>query len=534
MLEALEQERRRIPREAAGGTLGVVVMTRQPVRTAALLEGVRGIAAEIVVALDDRAEPEALMGVADRIVLYPFREPVDRPLPWLARQVRTDWVLTIDDDEVPSAALVRALPELCAEADVTHYSIARRWLYPSLDTYLDDSPWSPDYQLRLLRTSSSLVEFSDDFHRPLVASGHGRFVREPLWHLDTATSPTAARREKVGRYERLRPGMRVGGRALNVAFYLPECRRDPVLTPVTREERQLLERVVSAQAAASPPRARIESVTGAEIDAHWPSGTIDGSVELLEDGASMIAGSQTTLDARVRNTGDRRWSGGRDAVPPVYVAARWLSGGREIEGSALWTPLPAPIAAGASDDVPVHLRAPEAPGEYSVVVRLVHDGTGWLGTEAVTVMQVEPRCRFAILGEAEPSWLLGVLERVPEAEPVLLTRTPERGSYTQAHDTRAFLFDGAPRGRFAFGSVLVARTALLLGAALVRKRGLPRSGAEFLDALAGCRVLVVRRETRDQSRRERWSRCAAVSVARVLRVPVTSETSEALRLLGAE
>ena len=167
MVEALDRGRHGTAHAAASETLGVVVMTRQPVRTSALLETVRDVAAEIVVALDDRAAPGALAGVADRVVLYPFLEPVDRPLPWLAGLVRTEWVLAIDDDEVPSVALVRALPELCAATDVTHYSIARRWLYPDIDTYLDDSPWSPDYQLRLFRTTSALIEFSDDFHRPV-------------------------------------------------------------------------------------------------------------------------------------------------------------------------------------------------------------------------------------------------------------------------------------------------------------------------------------------------------------------------------
>src|SRR6185369_493075 len=68
-------------------SFSVNLMTRGPgERVAAMLSLFRGIADEILVALDDRAGPEVeepLAAVANRVVRYPYADPVDRPLAWL-------------------------------------------------------------------------------------------------------------------------------------------------------------------------------------------------------------------------------------------------------------------------------------------------------------------------------------------------------------------------------------------------------------------------------------------------------------------
>ena len=73
-------------------------------RVAALLGLLRPVVTELVVALDDRADEEterAAAGIADDVVRFTYREPVDRPLRWLHSRCRGDWILTLDDDEIP-------------------------------------------------------------------------------------------------------------------------------------------------------------------------------------------------------------------------------------------------------------------------------------------------------------------------------------------------------------------------------------------------------------------------------------------------
>src|SRR5438445_108015 len=82
---------------------------------------------------------------------------------------------------------------------------ARRWLFPDTSTYLDAAPWRPDYQLRLIRTDARLIRFSDEFHRPIAAAGPGRFVQQPIWHVDPLLRTFEQRLEKARRYERTRP-----------------------------------------------------------------------------------------------------------------------------------------------------------------------------------------------------------------------------------------------------------------------------------------------------------------------------------------
>ena len=62
-----------------------------PARVAALLGRLRPVADEVVVAVDDRLDPDSLdpvRAVADRVLPFTFRPPVDRPRAWLAAQAK--------------------------------------------------------------------------------------------------------------------------------------------------------------------------------------------------------------------------------------------------------------------------------------------------------------------------------------------------------------------------------------------------------------------------------------------------------------
>ena len=188
---------------------------RRPELLAGVLAPFREVADEIVVAVDatrlETVQP-AVAGVADRLLAFPATAPADRPIAWLFRACRGRWIFNIDDDEVPSPALIARLPEpLLLRDDVTHMWVARRWLHPTVETYIGAAPWGTEFQLRLVLADDRFLQFSDEFHRPVVCHGPSAYVEEPLWHLDTVLNPAARAGRKAAAYERERPGMRFAG-----------------------------------------------------------------------------------------------------------------------------------------------------------------------------------------------------------------------------------------------------------------------------------------------------------------------------------
>ena len=269
---------------------------RDAARTAAILRLYRPVAGEIVVAADDRAEDALpLLGaVADRLLTFPFAEPGDRPIAWLFASCHGPWILNVDDDEVLSRALLAATPRVLDDPELTHAWILRRWLYPDVGTYLDEAPWAREYQLRLLRGDSPLVQFSDEFHRPVVAHGPARFVDEPLWHLDTALTSFEARRRKALAYERKRRGMRIASFSHNSGLYLPELRPGVRTRPVPPGDLAAIRLVLrpGGTAVAEPD---VERATRADVDRHWPGEPweetlYEARLEVLEQPPFLVTG----------------------------------------------------------------------------------------------------------------------------------------------------------------------------------------------------------------------------------------------------
>jgi hypothetical protein len=505
-----------------------------------VLATLRDAADEIVVAVDSRADPSAhadVAAVADRLVVYPYAEPVERATPWLFAQCRGDWALSIDDDEVPSLALLEALPELLADDSVAHFSFPVRWLYPDTASYLDEWPWQPHYAARLLRTDDRLIRFSNEMHRSILTAGPGRFLQVPLWHADALLKPLDDRLAKARRYERERPGLRIAGRAFNYAFYVPELRREPVLAAVPADERHHIESVLYATPRAAPSRATVERVTREEIDRFWPVTDHDaqaGFLELVDRPPSLVAGEERTLDVRVHNTGTATWPWGWDAVPEVRVASRWLdAAGRELPALEIHAALAAALPAGRDDLLPVHVRAPEDPGEYTVELGLLQEHAGRFGEVVRCPVTVLPQRRVAVVGDdAAAAEVALVLGELPEVEIVRLRRTPSLGAagYREAPDGRAYLFDDAPSSRLGFAAALLWRSVRL------RIGRPPKRAAELTRALEGAELLVVAGLDGPEQRRERWalSTVERLAAARGVRVARTRERDELLRLLSAD
>lgn len=470
-------------------SLSVNVMTRGPAdRVAAMLALFRVVADEILVALDDRADPEveaALAAVADRVIRYPYAEPVDRPLGWIHAECRGEWVLTVDDDEIPSRALLDALPELVSARDVTHYWLPRRWLYPTADRYLDARPWRPDYQPRLVLNDRRVLVFSDETHVPVKVLGPGRYLAEGLYHADTLLNPLEAREAKARRYEALHPGKRVAGRPLNEAYYLPE-RSDPPTRDVPADDLELIAAVLAAPPPSVAAHAEVEAADREEIDRWWAGAELldaayAAGLRLCEELPPLRARTAETVDVLVENRGGRpwRWEG------PIRLGSRWSSGGTVVDG--VHAPLPADLPPGGSQIVPLPLEPP-GEGRWTLTVDLVHERVRWFDQPLTVEAEVRPRLLVAVLDPGTTDALVETLAALdPEEEPLVISERADElatgfaGRIAAAPEDRAGftrVLDGATRLVVPNGLVLESRRRPLLAAVeAARRLGIPAQAA---------------------------------------------------------
>ena len=401
-------------------------------RLAELLLLLRPVADELVVAVDDRVEPERLGAVrelADTLVAYPFAEPVERPFGWLHSLCSGDWIFRIDDDEVPSAALLDALRE--PDERLTHAWVPRRWLWDG--GWLAADPWAPDWQLRLVRPDAA--RFPGQMHVPVQASGpHAYLEAAALYHLDLVTSDHAAREAKVSRYEHVRPGLRLGALPLNAAYYLPELRGELPLEAIPARDLPLIQHVLDAKPPALQQPIELRVATRAEIDAHWAEAPLpaDGYHARIELGRapSPVTGEVREIDVRVTNLGSTVWPGGKDAMPEIRLSSRWE--GFEPSEEQLRSAFPSDVAPGQTVLVPMSFRAPDEPGEHVLVVDLVHERHRWFGVDATVPIVVRPKRRAVVLVSQPPGEeifdqrvddLLGRLD--PSLKPVLVGPKPD-------------------------------------------------------------------------------------------------------------
>ncbi|MDQ2910716.1 MAG: hypothetical protein M3R39_06845 [Actinomycetota bacterium] len=324
-------------------TLSVCCLTDAPgPQIQALLEPLREVADEIVIAADLRAGPADVAmyeAVADRLLRSEF-EILEAHLAWLHAQCSGDWILRLDGDEQASPELVAVLPELIAAPDIRQYWFPRRWLDPSGRGWLDELPWSPDYHNRLVRNDSSL-SFAGSLHSGADPVYPARYRPEPFYHLLCSLTTREERLVHSLFYEIQKPHfLAPGGGPLNATFYLPErfARRSP------------------KQLSSGP------AITGS------------GSVRLLEPDLRMYEGEVRGLFVELRNDSGFAWPGGMEEEPRVRLSYRWRGDGADGER----TPLPGPLPHGESAIVPVTVVAPAERGPHRLQLGLVEEDVRWL------------------------------------------------------------------------------------------------------------------------------------------------------------
>jgi hypothetical protein len=393
-------------------TLAICCATAHPHRAAAALAPLRPLAEEIVVAVDVSGGEQDLTplgALTDRlfeIELDTFPEPA---MAWLHAQCAAEWVLRVDDDEVPSAALLERLPELTRARDVVQYWLARRWLYPDARQWLDEWPWFPDFQCRLVRNDGQLW-FPGLCHSGVALTLPARYLDEGLYHLVHLLADRREREHKVERYHAVDPALRVTAADPHLArYYLPELQPDARHAPVDPRDRGAIDAVLAApgeareHSAAAPgahptaaPHATATSharrVAPAEIHARWAARSLDegayrASIRPSDVHRELVAEDHRPFRVHVHNEGTEWWpGGGEDRQPTIRVAYRWLTPqGAVCEAEGHRTALPHPLAPGESCLVAMNVTAPAAPGRYVLVPDLVHEHVRWFQCESTPV-----------------------------------------------------------------------------------------------------------------------------------------------------
>lgn len=230
--------------------LSVLCITDFPApQVAAMLAQLRAIADEIVLAIDSRlgeAEAAKYAAAADRLFRYEYCGAMERALAWAHAQCRGDWILRLDGDEVASPALISAIPELIARGRVLQYHVPRRWLFPDAGHWLDELPWCPDYQVRLVRNDETLW-FQGLTHSGATLTMPARYLEAPMYHLNLLMLTREERERKMEEvYEPHSEGILApGGGSVN-RFYFPERFARMAPSAVPPQDRAAIEKVLFA------------------------------------------------------------------------------------------------------------------------------------------------------------------------------------------------------------------------------------------------------------------------------------------------
>jgi hypothetical protein len=375
-----------------------------PAQVATSLSYLRPLADEIVVLVDSRVDADALgayVDVADRVFRYEFRPPVDRPRAWLHGQCHGDWIMSIDGDEVPSRRMIDELPGLVAATDVQQYLFPRRWLFGEATTWLGELPWWPDFQVRLVRNDATLA-VPGGIHGGIVPVLPARYVEAPLYHLDTLVTSESDRRAKADAYEAYEPGRQAyGGGPLNETLYLPERRRSARLRDVPAEDRPWIDDVLRARSRAGPsglvetPLVPAEEIDDLAPDCSLPALAYHADLSLFDDDPRMAPGERRPFYLRIRSDGAGSWPWwpwGSTKYPPVRISYHWRTvDGEPLAFENLRTPLPARLAPGDTQIVPVWVDAPAQSGRYLLEFDVVHEMVRWFEQPLAVEVQVAER-----------------------------------------------------------------------------------------------------------------------------------------------
>ena len=149
--------------------------------------------------------------VATRVQYYKAETWYEWDRGAMARSCGSEWVFLIERDEQLSPEWRQVQWRRILETtQCTHFWILRRWTVPG-GRYLRDTPWWPDFQLRLFRNNLEGATFPTKLHEPIHVPGPGAGFRSlAIYHHVLALCSRAERERRVRLYEEMRPGRGAG------------------------------------------------------------------------------------------------------------------------------------------------------------------------------------------------------------------------------------------------------------------------------------------------------------------------------------
>jgi hypothetical protein len=356
---------------------------------------------EIVLAQDERADPPVLptsADLADRMYVVPAVTHMERYLGWLHDQCSGDWILRVDDDELPTTQLLEALPALVTERELTHFWLPRRWVHPTAAEFIADGPWARDVQVRLVRNVPGLWRFQGLHHTNIEVLGANRVADAPLLHLVTLLNDVDERRERAAASERLVPGLTHESGMTISNFYLPEdvsdLRRDRLPDEDERRISSFLDRRRGPARQTRATAFKLPTPSEADLN-RWladrpvSAGAYRARVRLVDDVAPMPAESLQHIQVEVTNLGDDWWPRGPQPEPEITVGHRWRrEDGTDIERPTPRTPFSEIVGPGSTTRLIVALQAPPERGNFELRVDVVHEHVRWFECAATQRVEV--------------------------------------------------------------------------------------------------------------------------------------------------
>ncbi|WP_158611873.1 hypothetical protein [Guyparkeria sp. SCN-R1] len=162
----------------------------------------------------------------------------------------------------------------------------------------------------------------------------------------------------------------------------------------------------SAAPAEAPAPAPAESVAPAE--AKEEGGEYAGMAEIVEAPREFQAGMPETILVAIENNSSFTWETSEER--PINASYHWLNSAGEMACfDGIRTPLEGPIAPGERVEIDVRVEPPSEPGDYELVLTMVHEGVTWFEEQGFTTcgrkIQVDEYSGYGLSRQARDIFL---------------------------------------------------------------------------------------------------------------------------------